>query len=208
MRFEIEHITYDASGLLGPAPRVLLWLHGCDRHCPGCIAADWNLRANPTMVLSVDTLYETIMAYGSLEGVTISGGEPFRQCDALAQLVAKLQREGIGVIIYTGYTLSQLREDGRKSILDTLTQCDTLIDGPYIREKDDGLPFRGSSNQVIHHFTSRYKEYFSSGGNRASVFQQDSEQLLLLGIPDENGRRQWNMMKRSLGVSSDTKTCK
>lgn len=203
MRLELDYMTLDDSGLLGPAPRMALWLHGCGRSCPGCIAADWNRKKEPALVLGVETVLRFIDSHRNLEGVTISGGEPFRQGVALGQLVGALHDKGLGLIIYTGYTLAELRLDSRAGIQQALDGCDTLVDGPYDEALDDGQAFRGSSNQTIHHFTSRYREYFSSGGTRRSVFRQEDGHHYLLGIPDGAARARWADIKRGAGIAPE-----
>lgn len=203
MRLELDYMTLDDSGLLGPTPRMVLWLHGCGRRCPGCIAADWNRKKKPALALSVETVLRFIGSYQDLEGVTFSGGEPFCQAAALGQLVSALRSKKLGIIIYTGYTLAELRSDTRAGVQQVLGGCDTLVDGPYDETLDDGRPFRGSSNQVIHHFTLRYRKHFSSGGIRQSVFRQEDGHRYLLGIPDEAARERWANIKRSAGIASE-----
>jgi len=182
---------------------MVLWLHGCGRGCPGCIAADWNRKKGPALTLSVETVLRSIASCQDLEGVTISGGEPFRQDAALGQLVSALRGRELGVIIYTGHTLAELRPDPRAGIQQALGGCDTLVDGPYDQALDDGQAFRGSSNQTIHHFTSRYREYFSSGVSRRSAFRQEDGRRYLLGIPDEAARERWADIKRSAGIAPE-----
>lgn len=201
MRLELDYMTLDDSGLLGPPPRMALWLHGCGRSCPGCIATDWNRKKDPALALSVETVLRFIGSYQDLEGVTISGGEPFRQVAALRPLVSALRSKELGIIIYTGFTLAELWSDTRAGIQQVLGGCDTLIDGPYDERLDDGQPFRGSSNQTIHHFTPRYREHYSSNGIRRSVFRQEDGRRYLLGIPDKAARERWTDIKRSAGIA-------
>ena len=203
MRLELDYMTLDDSDLLGPAPRIVLWFHGCERNCPGCIAVDRNRKIEPTLALGVETVLRFIGSYQDLEGVTISGGEPFRQDAALGQLVSALHNRGLGLIIYTGYTLAELRLDSRVGIRQALDGCDTLVDGPYDEALDDDQAFRGSSNQTIHHFTPRYREYFSSSGTRRSVFRQEDGHHYLLGIPDETARQRWADIKRNAGIAPE-----
>ena len=87
-----------------------------------------------------------------LDGITLSGGEPFCQPEALIPIAEAVKKMGKTVFAYTGYTLEQLLELGRErpAILQLLRLCDTLVDGPYIESlRDLDLQFRGSSNQRI-----------------------------------------------------------
>lgn len=202
-RIELDHMVVDRNGLLGPTPRLVLWLHGCDRNCPGCIAIDWNTKAAAEMTLSVSTLLQMAGDYPSLEGVTISGGEPFRQSEPLSRLVAALHDCGLGIILYTGYTLAQLKAlPPANRVENILTSVDVLIDGAYVADMDDGLPFRGSANQIIHHFSNRYQDYFSLNKNRKSIIEQRDGHYYLLGIPDACAKSEWADLKDTIGLSN------
>ena len=79
-------------------------------------------------------------------GITISGGEPFLQAEALISLIRTIKtRRDIGVIVYSGFTLDELERDDEKSSL--LSEIDVLIDGRYIKELDDGRAYVGSSTK-------------------------------------------------------------
>jgi anaerobic ribonucleoside-triphosphate reductase activating protein len=84
-------------------------------------------------------------------GVTFSGGEPFAQADALADL-AQMLRPRYDIACYTGYLFEALlsragREEGVKRLLENI---DILVDGPFVEaRKDRLLLFRGSANQRI-----------------------------------------------------------
>lgn len=140
---------------LGPGKRYCIWVQGCERRCPGCIS-----------VYSRDFQDGYLMSVGALaleiklcrpEGITISGGEPFLQAEALGELLHLLKDKmdcDVGVIVYTGYTLEELHQLPFAEKL--LAYTDLLIDGPYVQELDDGLSLRGSSNQRVIPLTDRY----------------------------------------------------
>ncbi|RHO81805.1 4Fe-4S cluster-binding domain-containing protein [Ruminococcus sp. AF41-9] len=157
-----DRMYLDGEGLLGPSPRYIVWFHGCSRNCPGCIAIDWNRKNFPAFELSVRTMVEIIQQSGNIEGITISGGEPFLQIDALYELVSELRKTELGIIIYSGYRLSELKEMSNEKVKKILSEIDVLIDGNYEEKLDDDLPYRGSSNQVIYQFTDRYRDFFKS----------------------------------------------
>ena len=84
--------------------------------------------------------------------MTFSGGEPFCQPEALADLGRELKKLGKHLMIYTGYTWERLLEIGRKrpAVLALLDLSDLLVDGPYLEaERDLSLRFRGSANQRV-----------------------------------------------------------
>ena len=194
-RLRYDRLSYDTSGLLGPPGRWLLWFHGCCRSCPGCIAADWN-NADAEYELSFQTLTRLLDARPDAEGITISGGEPFGQSAFLADLTEHLHRHGLGIIVYTGFTLSELRAMKEPAVERVLAVTDTLIDGPYRAELDDGKAFRGSANQVIHHLTPRYRAYFSVPAERRTTIQKNGGVYSLTGIPTERAKEEWLSLHR------------
>jgi len=85
-----------------------------------------------------------------VRGVTFSGGEPFLQGDALAQIAKAVKPFGLDITTYTGNTYEELVTRTDKGTQDLLNITDYLIDGPYIHAmRNIGLKFRGSTNQRI-----------------------------------------------------------
>ena len=140
----------------GPGRRYALWLQGCHLRCPGC--------CNPGMLtfediewINAETLAAEICSTPDIEGLTVVGGEPFAQARALARVAELVQLAGRSVMIFSGYTLRQLR---RAQSLDhdrLLAHTDLLIDGPYLeRERVTDRRWIGSANQKVHFLTERY----------------------------------------------------
>jgi anaerobic ribonucleoside-triphosphate reductase activating protein len=131
----------------GPGQRVALFVQGCPIHCAGCQNRHLWAPDGGTEV-DVETLADQLLATGL--PVTITGGEPFAQPDALAALLQALRerRPDLHVIVYSGYTLEQLRDRPEPSVQEALSLADVLVDGPYIAELDEpGLQYKGSTNQ-------------------------------------------------------------
>jgi anaerobic ribonucleoside-triphosphate reductase activating protein len=77
---------------LGPGRRIGLWLQGCALSCPGCVSRDtWTFAENRSLALSALLSWCQDVASIGLDGVTISGGEPFAQPEALLALLEALQ---------------------------------------------------------------------------------------------------------------------
>lgn len=110
------------------------------------------------------------------EGITISGGEPFLQAEELATMIDGIKaKRDYGVIIYTGFLKEELDKKNENGVQRLLLHADILIDGHYIKELDDGKPYRGSSNQNIYLMTDRYKPVFNDSdlnSQQPSVNQQ------------------------------------
>jgi anaerobic ribonucleoside-triphosphate reductase activating protein len=141
---------------LGPGSRVVLWVSGCDKRCRGCISPEMQPR-DAGKAVPVDVLLRRILELDTLvDGITISGGEPFDQAPALAELLSALRtdRPAWNVLIYTGYLIEEIKEDG--SGWAKLLDCaDILIDGPYRRRIPREHPLTGSGNQRVHYLTER-----------------------------------------------------
>ena len=145
------------TSVLGPGIRSVVWFHGCSRKCKGCIAAEMN-NSNDFYKIEVQELLENVRSVNGVEGITLSGGEPFQQ--DLSEMYSFLsqikQTTSLSVMVYTGYLLSEIMEDGEKKKL--LDFIDVLVDGPYIEEEDKGQLWRGSENQSIYFLSARYKD--------------------------------------------------
>ena len=85
-----------------------------------------------------------------LEGLTLSGGEPFAQAAACAALAREAHRKGLTVWTYSGYLFEHLRDSGDPDWTALLAETDVLVDGPFVQaEKSYDLHFRGSRNQRL-----------------------------------------------------------
>jgi len=83
-----------------------------------------------------------------LDGLTLSGGEPFSQAEDCAKLARAAHDMGLSVWCYTGWTLEQLQTMPEAAVL--LREIDVLVDGVYIDAQHSfDLKWRGSANQRI-----------------------------------------------------------
>jgi anaerobic ribonucleoside-triphosphate reductase activating protein len=100
-------------------------------------------------------LAEQILATPGIECISVLGGEPFLQPHALAELCTLVKAGGLSVMIYTGYTLGELKAQTTSAAL--LATADLLVDGRYEKDKPERKRrWIGSSNQVMHFLTPRY----------------------------------------------------
>ena len=188
-----------STDVLGPGQRYALWVQGCKKRCPHCIFPAGQPLDSGGELIAVETIFYEIKNVPDLTGITISGGEPFLQADALAKLIKILRDDtNLDVMIFTGYTLSELknRHDSATDFL--LVNTDILIDGEYREELNTNSIYRGSDNQVIHFLTPKYlpfKNLIEKTKNRSVEFvcRQDNE-LFIIGIPPKNFDK--NFVKR------------
>ncbi len=161
----------DESEVNGPGCRAVIWVQGCLRECPGCFNPDsWSFEINQLM--SVDALVEKITSNPRNEGVTFSGGEPFWQAPALANLARKLKAKGLNVMSFTGFTLERLQSEyAPAGSEDLLSQLDILIDGPYLQSQAVNSPDStvSSSNQRVHVFNPAFKDQISWASDQTEI---------------------------------------
>ncbi len=172
--------------VLGPGARYVLWVQGCGKSCEGCVAQNAHDMKLGTPIEEGALALE--IALSEAEGLTISGGEPFLQAAALAELIDRIHaKRPMGVIVYTGYTYEELKDIPDADML--LSRIDLLIDGPYRKELDDNKSLRGSSNQRVIPLTDLYidavREY-GTGQREAEKFYHGIH-VHKIGIPERLG---------------------
>jgi anaerobic ribonucleoside-triphosphate reductase activating protein len=144
----------------GPGRRFALWFQGCPLRCPGC--------CNPEMLpfeggvrVALDEVIAQVEVAAHLqqvEGITLLGGEPLAHAAGAAALARAMQRLGLTVMVFSGYTLEEARALPDPAVADLLALTDILVDGPYLREQPDTRRrWIGSANQRIHFLSDRYR---------------------------------------------------
>ncbi len=135
----------------GPGIRFVVFCQGCPHHCPGCHNAQtWPFEGGRQW--SIEAVFQKLRQDPLVRGVTFSGGEPFCQAAAFAQLAQMLKQNRYEVAAYTGYTFEELlQKAGAQPEIDALLrQLDVLVDGPFVQAQLSlELKFRGSRNQRI-----------------------------------------------------------
>ena len=85
-----------------------------------------------------------------LDGITLSGGDPFMQPKECTELAKGAHKHGLNVWTYTGYTWEALFAENDPDKIALVQESDVLIDGPFIlAERSLELKFKGSRNQRI-----------------------------------------------------------
>ena len=144
--FLSESIT-DGTGF-----RAVVFFQGCLRACPGCQNPQTHDPAGGSES-TTEEMIGKILADPYLDGVTLSGGEPFFQPEPAAEIAEAVKAAGKNVWAFTGYTYEELRkgiEEGRKDWERLLKTVDVLVDGPFVEaERDISLAWRGSRNQRV-----------------------------------------------------------
>ncbi len=139
--------------VLGPGLRYAIWTQGCPFRCEGCATPNSRPFLRDKQV-RIEDLGADILSRPYIEGITISGGEPFLQAASLADLLEMVlsKRPDLTVMAFSGFVLESLCWDDATRLLQYL---DVLIDGPYVQKLNDDHGLRGSSNQRILFLTPR-----------------------------------------------------
>ncbi len=155
--------TRERSMREGPGIRYVIWVQGCSLKCKGCFNPHfWSQRGGS--IQDVDSLLQAAIAarikHPEIEGVTFLGGEPFEQSESLAELSEKLRNENFSIMVFSGYTLAELKDTESAEYqprLNFLETIDLLVDGRYEEDNlDIERPWVGSKNQKFHFLTKRY----------------------------------------------------
>lgn len=188
---------------LGPGRRVGIWLQGCSIGCRECVSQDtWPGAGGATSVAALLTEVTTaVRADAALTGVTISGGEPLEQADAVAELLAGLRSAGnteLDVLLYTGYTWRRVLRDHAE----VLSNVDAVIPEPFVAALAPGQVWRGSSNQPLMLLTElaerRYREI---PARRPFQVVVEDGRLYTIGVPAPGDLERALTLARAKGLA-------
>jgi anaerobic ribonucleoside-triphosphate reductase activating protein len=132
--------TLPCSFVNGDGSRYVVFVQGCPHHCPGCQNPEtWDPTGGTEM--SVEEIVADFRKHRLLDGITLSGGDPFWQQEECLALLDLLP--GVNVWIYTGYEY--------EDICDTplAKRADVLVVGPFVEDLRCEGKMYGSSNQRI-----------------------------------------------------------
>ncbi|MEU3457268.1 4Fe-4S single cluster domain-containing protein [Micromonospora sp. NPDC006766] len=146
------HATLPRSRANGPGERFVVWTQGCSLGCAGC----FNPETHPagSVAREVANVVREVLATPGIEGVTVTGGEPLEQPEALAAFVAGVRRAGLGVVVLTGFSRAEIATD--PALTAAVAGVDLVIAGRYNRRLHLGAGLRGSSNKEYWDRTGRY----------------------------------------------------
>ena len=124
----------------GDGVRYVVFCQGCDHHCKGCQNPDtWDL--NDGSFITPVSLAEDILKHKYIDGITLSGGDPFYQQEECVDLLKLLP--GMNVWIYTGFLYEEIQHTQLAQM------ANVIVDGPFKPELKVEGQFYGSSNQRI-----------------------------------------------------------
>ncbi len=149
----IRSLWRGACPLLGPA--LFVWVQGCPLSCPGCFNRDARDMALRCRTFTPAELAKDFLADPG--ALVLSGGEPFAQAPALAELCGQIRAEvpETPILAYSGYGLEHLLAGEIDGAIALLRRLDVLVDGPFVRHRPSDHPLLGSDNQRVFLFGSR-----------------------------------------------------
>jgi anaerobic ribonucleoside-triphosphate reductase activating protein len=143
-------LQYD-SIVDGEGIRTIIWTQGCPHKCPGCHNPNTH-SFDGGFIVDTDEVKKEIASYTNQDGITLSGGEPFRQPEPCYEIASYAKELGLNVWCYTGYTYEALLTMAQSNdiYMKLLQNIDVLIDGRFmLNQRSLSLKFRGSSNQRV-----------------------------------------------------------
>ncbi len=169
------------SRVNGPGERFVLWVQGCAIRCAGCWNRDtWS--HVPRVRMTVDEVLREVDAASGIDGVTLTGGEPFEQAEALLPLAEALRARGLSVMAFTGREPAELSGPAERALIACL---DVLVVGRYeAAQRSLDLGWRGSRNQQIRFLTTRHDERDLPAGREAEVHLSPDGAIVVMGFPE------------------------
>lgn len=209
MKIALSRAHYPVTAL-GPGRRIGIWFQGCTIQCKGCASRDtWPVDLRSTVEIDDLMSWCRTICPVAPDGVTISGGEPFEQPEALEELVDRLRAwradsgSSFDLLGYTGFGFDRLIESFPKLV----RKFDALIPEPFILSRPLGLAWSGSDNQPLIALTplgaELYGPYLSGISRWRPTLQVsvDERAVWLIGIPERNHLNMAVQLASEQGVS-------
>ena len=205
MELRLNKAHYPVT-VLGYGRRVGIWFQGCSIGCPGCCSQDtWAAKEGDSVQVSqLLSWIESVSAEG-LDGVTITGGEPFEQPKALLALLSALltwrdkSKLQIDFLCYSGFSHERLKRDFPY----ILALLDVLIPEPFVHKRSTAT-LRGSDNQTVIPLTtlgaSRYQNIDQIKSGKNIQIALDESRIWFIGVPDRGDLERMEVMCREKGL--------
>lgn len=195
-RLGLSRMHYPVT-VLGYGTRAGVWTQGCSIGCLGCISRDTWEPAVADQLVDIAELLDWIASCGPVDGLTVSGGEPFEQPEALTALLTGFRdatdNATTDVLLYSGFSAARVQRE----FPDICGLVDAVMTGPFVR----GLPgdsTKGSGNQQLLTMTDlgrqRYRYEGDEAGQSGIQVAASGGSLWMIGIPVDGDMDQ--MQKR------------
>ena len=188
--------------VLGFGSRVGIWFQGCSIGCRGCCSKHtWG--SEPGKLTTTERVLEWVrrLPLDEVDGVTVTGGEPFEQPGALDRLLTGLRGVGfprpIDILCYSGFSWKRITRLHH----DILARLDAVVSEPFV----EGLAprwLRGSANQQIHTLSDLGEKRYGSvsqAKNELQIVATDGE-IRVVGIPERGDMERMRERMADFGV--------
>lgn len=202
MKLSLSRVHFPVT-TLGPGRRLGIWVQGCSIRCPGCISSDTWAKKSPDV--DVTELLDRIRPWlHECDGITISGGEPFEQPEALEQLLQAIrQLSRANILAYSGLPLEKLASFN--IVKRGLVDC--LVSDPFDVSLGQTRYLRGSDNQRMTCLTALglavfgdLDRYATDADRRLDVMFDADGQVWLAGIPSRGDMTRLQLILESQGT--------
>lgn len=184
------------EGAAGPGRRLVVWLQGCLKRCPGCANGPYLPTGQMAYRMTTADIMALIDRVPGCAGLTLSGGEPLLQAAALIPLLQQARGLDFTVVCYTGYVLEELTDDTTKRFL---ALVDMLIDGEYRQDLPRGGVYKPSTNQRLHFLSGRIRPG-DCGHPLETIVRLSSDMAVVTGTLPAAVRRQLAERLRDQGI--------
>ena len=186
---QIDRLLYPVHSLV-PGDRLAIWIRGCKKRCFNCANPELQL-FNPNSEVSMTVIKEMISKIDKkIDGITITGGEPFCQAKDLFEIITFMLEITDDILIFTGYSKKEIYDLNNDYAIKCIEKATVVIYGEYVDELNDNhTPLIASSNQVIEFhnpkINNKYINYMNNGRIIENFYYNDN--LISVGI--HNSRR-------------------
>lgn len=131
----LVHDIARESRVNGPGTRAVVWVQGCSIGCPGCFNPQTHSIDSGGSEWDPDWLGSELSRL-PIDGLTVSGGEPLQQPEAVFALIRAFRRNHEGtVLLFTGYSAEFILR--RKHLTDIVLEADAVLSGPYVPDPNE-----------------------------------------------------------------------
>jgi len=150
----------------GPGKRMVVWYQGCTLGCAFCFNKPTHSQAGGDVLstgelLAMLNLQSPAQRSAGLDGITISGGEPLQQAEAVAELVEALRNyhPDLSIIVLTGFNSLQLESmiNTNQHVAYIMQHVDVVIAGRYDVTQRAAAGYIGSHNKEIIMVTRKHQ---------------------------------------------------
>lgn len=142
----------------GPGLRTVLWVSGCEHHCPNCHNPEtWCKSSGEPFDENAERIIFEELEKDYISGITISGGDPLApyNVEKVTEICKKIRKKYNllkdsakkkckTIWVYTGYSYEEVKE------LEIMKYINVLVDGEFKQALySPNLDWKGSSNQRV-----------------------------------------------------------